>query len=94
MPTLPRTLGEMRAFRRQLEIDCARCPRRGRVSVERLVAEHGEGMTWKELQALLPGGCPKRHARDVDRCAPGFPQLPEIARELFGPDWWRLPHPR
>lgn len=89
MPTLPSTLGEMRGFRRRLEIECARCPRRGRVSVERLVAEHGEGMTLAELRKLLPGDCPKRHERDVDRCNAGFPQLVAIARELHGLDWWR-----
>ncbi len=83
---MPKTLGELRPWLTHLEPDCTRCPRRGRLNLERLIARHGEGMTLRELQALLPGDCPNRGERDVDRCAVGYPQLVEIARALYGPD--------
>jgi hypothetical protein len=89
VPEKPATLADMRSWARQLKVERARCPRRGRASVERLIAAHDEGMTLVELRRVLPGDRAKRHARVGDRCAPGFPQLPEIARELFGSDWWR-----
>jgi len=41
------TLGEMHAKgMTMLEVACRRCERRGRLSIARLIAEHGDGVLW------------------------------------------------
>ena len=47
-----------------LEISCRQCGRQGRLSVRRLIAEHGEGATaWSVVEAVS-ADCPQR-APDV-----------------------------
>jgi hypothetical protein len=71
------TLGEMRAKgMTMLEVACRRCERRGRLSIERLIAEHGDGVL--DLCAIIAADCPKmRNSTSMyDRCGVHFPELP------------------
>jgi len=50
------TLGEMRAKgMTMLEVACRRCERRGRLSIERLIAKHASGML--DLRAVIAADC-------------------------------------
>jgi hypothetical protein len=72
-------LGEVAAHIAVLEIACNRCDRKGRVSVDRLMAEHGALMSIPTLLALLSADCPKRIAAEThDVCGSHMPQLPSM----------------
>src|SRR5260370_41909997 len=64
-----------------LRVECARCQRKGRYSVRRLIEKYGRNanmMKWKEQ---LNGDCPKRDAPQLhDRCDRICPDLP---KELY-----------
>ena len=72
------TLGEMRAKgMTMLEVACRRCERRGRLSIARLIAEHGDGVL--NLRAIIAHDCPRMQnpsASIYDRCGVNFPELP------------------
>jgi hypothetical protein len=72
------TLGEMRAKgMTMLEVACRRCERRGRLRIERLIAEHGSGVL--DLCAIIAADCPKMRNPSTsihDRCGVHFPELP------------------
>jgi hypothetical protein len=75
-------LGTLRGRLVMLEVACSRCERRGRLRLDRLLAEHGPEMPLPELRVILAGDCP--HAGSVsiyDKCRVHFPQL----RGLFMP---------
>jgi hypothetical protein len=73
------TLGELRGKLDMLEVACHRCDRRGRLSLERLIAEHGADTGLPELWGTLAGDCPRAQATAIhDRCATHFPQLPAL----------------
>jgi hypothetical protein len=73
------TLGDMAdKGMRTLEVACRRCERRGRLSIARLIAEHGrdEG---GYLRQIIAHDCPKMQnpSSDIyDRCGVHFPELP------------------
>jgi hypothetical protein len=69
------TLAELRL--RHLEVRCRRCARAGRLSVARLIAEHGPEMGLPDLRAVLAEGCAKASAPVEERCSVWFPQLLE-----------------
>jgi hypothetical protein len=77
------TLGDMRAKgMTMLEVACRRCQRRGRLSIERLIREHGSGVL--DLRAIIAADCPKmrnRSASIYDRCGVHFPELPHWFHE-------------
>jgi hypothetical protein len=70
------TLGDMqRRGMRMLEVACRRCQRRGRLRIDKLIAEHGRDGTSSSVESLLHypfGWCiglrekpdPRRHARN------------------------------
>jgi hypothetical protein len=59
------TLAEMRAKgMTMLEVACRRCERRGRLRIERLIAEHGSGPL--DLGAIIAADCPRMHPLDPD----------------------------
>jgi hypothetical protein len=62
-----------------LRVECARCQRKGRYSVRRLIEKYGRHanmMKWKEQ---LNGDCPKRDAPQLhDRCDLICPDLPKV----------------
>ena len=58
-----------------MEIACSRCERRGRLQVDRLLAQYGDAEL-PELRLTLAGDCPKAAVVSIsDRCDIFFPQL-------------------
>ena len=70
------TLADLRPDVTRLPIACSRCDRRGRLSVLRLLAEHGPGTPiWKAVDGLS-ADCPRREASSImERCDVYFPGL-------------------
>ena len=61
---------------KQVDVACKKCGRRGRVSVARLLAEHGPDMPLPGLPQLIAKGCPLVNATSYyDRCGAYFPNL-------------------
>lgn len=66
-----------------LRIECARCSRAGRYSVDRLIREHGPRMKLPELRELLTEDCPLQSDRaksTLQRCQAIFPDLIALAQ--------------
>lgn len=74
------TLGEMQAKgMRMLEVGCRKCARRGRLSIARLIAEHGRD-DHGDLGALIAHDCPRMQNPSVsiyEQCGVHFPELPK-----------------
>ena len=73
------TLGELQGKLDLLDIACHRCERSGRVSLARLIEEHGADTGLPDLWESLAGDC--QHARSAalnNRCAIYYPQLPPL----------------
>jgi hypothetical protein len=74
------TLGDMQdKGMRMLVVACSGCERRGRLSIARLIAEHGHD--GYDLRWLIAHDCPKvqNPTADIyiyDRCGVHFPELP------------------
>ena len=68
---------------RTLDVACRGCTRRGRISVARLVREHGLDTAVCDTWADVNHDCPKRDAHGIyDRCRVHCPTL----AALFVPD--------
>jgi hypothetical protein len=77
------TLGELAGRLAMLEIACSRCERRGRLSVARLIEQHGADARLPDLRAVLAGNCPRVASVSInDRCGVHYPQL--VAPVLSG----------
>jgi hypothetical protein len=65
---------------RMLDIACNRCERRGRVSVARMVAEHGADAPVGVVLDAVSADCPKRveTASFYDRCGVHCPTLGDL----------------
>jgi hypothetical protein len=62
-----------------LEIGCRKCERLGRLSVARLIEEHGAGKGLNELLGTLAADCPRQNAHSIyDRCGACYPQLSSL----------------
>ena len=73
------TLGELQGKLDLLDIPCHRCERSGRVSLARLIEEHGADTGIPDLWQNLAGDCPQaRSAALNNRCAIYYPQLPAL----------------
>jgi hypothetical protein len=73
------TLGQLAGRLDMLEVACRRCPRRGRLRLSRLIAEHGVSASLPELRTVLAGDCPRlASVSPYDRCNPYYPQLPRL----------------
>jgi hypothetical protein len=73
------TLAELVGKLDLLEIRCHRCERHGRVSLARLIEEHGADMGLPDMWEALAVDC--EHARSTalhNRCAIYYPQLPGL----------------
>ena len=69
------TLGDIVGRVRMLEIACRHCERRGRLRVDRLIAEHGADLTLPYLRERLAGDCPRLLSASIyERCGAYFPQ--------------------
>ena len=59
-----------------LDVSCNRCDRRGRLSVARLLAEHGHALPGPELRRIIAHDCPRMIAGKIpDVCGIHFPQM-------------------
>ena len=68
-------LGDLAGKITILEIACRRCERRGRLSVARLIGQHGDTRL-PELRYILAGDCPNAGAVSIsERCSAYYPQL-------------------
>jgi len=73
------TLGELQGKLTILDAACHRGERSGRVSLARLIEEHGADTGLPDLWESLAGDC--EHARSAalnNRCAIYYPQLPAL----------------
>ena len=78
------TLGELVDKLDMLEVACHRCDRKGRLSLDRLIAEYDADTGLPDLWTPLAGDCPRAKSTAMhDRCAIYFPQLPALF--LTGP---------
>ena len=73
------SLGAVAAKLTQLDVACSRCPRAGRVSTARLLAEHGPALPIPELRRIVAADCPRWTATGVhDGCGVHFPGLSAV----------------
>ena len=62
-----------------VEVSCNRCDRRGRLSIARLLAEHGPALARPELRRIIAHDCPRMVAGKVpDVCGVHFPQMSRL----------------
>jgi hypothetical protein len=72
-------LGQVAARLAMLEVACDRCDRRGRLRTDRLLAEHGPGLSMPKLRLIIAADCPRMQADKMhDVCGVHFPQLPGL----------------
>ena len=78
------TLGEVaERGAAMIEIRCGRCERAGRLSVARLLAEHGPNAAMGEVMRAQVGDCPKHDEAQIqNRCDP---YCPDLVRLFFRP---------
>lgn len=70
------TLGQVARRLAVLEVSCNRCDRRGRLRIDRLMAEHGPGLPMPELCRIVAADCPRMIAGQMhDACGVHFPGL-------------------
>jgi len=68
-----------------LTLVCARCQRKGRYSVARLMSKHGDARL-TDLRTFLTADCPQRARKSIDaQCQAVFDPPPETRRER--PTW-------
>ena len=68
MPAGVVVLGQVAARLPVLEVAYNRCDRRGRLRVDRLLAEHGPALPMSELRRIIAADCPRMiagHTHDV-----------------------------
>lgn len=81
------TLGDLVGKLDMLEVACRRCDRHGRLSLERLIAEHGADMGLPDLWKPLAGDCPRAQSIAIhDGCGICYPQLPALFGVTPKPD--------
>ncbi len=75
------TLADLRPEVAHLDVACSRCDRRGRLSVARLIEQHGPGATLRDAVTGINAECPNREAHAVmERCDIYFPGLGGLLR--------------
>jgi hypothetical protein len=73
------TLAELQGKLDLLQIKCHRCERHGRVSLARLIDEHGADTGLPHLWESLAGDCANARSTALNnRCAIYYPQLPGL----------------
>ena len=71
------TLGQLAGFRTFMNVGCNRCDRRDRLSVRRLLAEHGPDLPVPELLRIIAADCARMiEGKMHDVCGIHFPGLP------------------
>lgn len=70
------TLGAVARRTAMLVVACGRCPRRGRLRIDRLLTEHGPLMSMPALRYVIAADCPRIAAsQPYDQCGIHYPQL-------------------
>ena len=86
------TLGELEGKVTMLDIACHRCERRGRVSLARLIEEHGADMGLPDLWKSLAGDCQHAESTAVhNRRAIYYPSFQRFSDEQKTADRRRGP---
>jgi hypothetical protein len=76
MPASYITLGQISGRLSVLEVACNRCDRRGRLNVDRLIAERGPQFPVPELRQVIAADCPRMiEGKISDPCGVHFPGL-------------------
>jgi hypothetical protein len=76
MPAGYIALGQISVRLSVLEVACNRCDRRGRLSIVRLIAEHGQQFPVPELRQTIAAECPRSiESKISDPCGVHFPEL-------------------
>ncbi len=75
MPHGALSLGQLAERLTHLEVRCSRCERRGRLRLDRLIAQHGADFPGPALRQIPAGDCPHRDASLYERCQVHFPNL-------------------
>jgi hypothetical protein len=71
------TLEQVAAHTATLAVECSRCDRAGRYSLNTLIDHHGPGFGIPALLRLLSDDCPKRKSLSAyDLCGVHCPDLP------------------
>ena len=78
MPHGALSLGQLAERLTHLEVRCRRCERRGRLRLDRLIAQHGADFPGPALREILAGDCPKWDASLYERCSVYFPNVPTV----------------
>jgi hypothetical protein len=74
-----RTLGEIAAWIEMLTVACNRCDRRGRLRIDRLLAEHGANLPGPELRRIIAANCRRMIAGEMhDMCGVHFPDMSKV----------------
>ncbi len=72
-------LGHVATLTDQLAVACSRCERAGRVSIARLLAQHGPDMPMTDLRRVLAVGCPRLcENRLTELCGVHYPDLARL----------------
>ncbi len=62
-----------------LNVECTKCPRKGRYSVAKLIERYGRDGNMQTWRASLTEGCPKRDGSHIyERCDIVVPDLPKV----------------
>jgi hypothetical protein len=73
-------LGDIADRLPMLDVACSKRDRRGRLSVAKLITQHGADMRLPDLREILAGDYPRaRSSSVVDRCGVHYPQLLELS---------------
>jgi hypothetical protein len=79
MPGGSITLADVSRRFPMLEVRCGNCARSGRLSIDKLIEQHGLNMPLPDLRKHLAGDCEQRTARiRKDRCEVFYPQMREL----------------
>jgi hypothetical protein len=75
------TLGQVADRLPMLEVSCNRCGRRGRLRMDRLLADHGPALPIPELRRIVAADCDRMQAMKIhDVCGVHFPALGSVSR--------------
>jgi len=74
------TLGDIADKLPMLEVACSRCERHGRLSVAKLIEQHGVDAQLTNLRTILAGDCPRVGGAVYEQCGVHYPHLVRLWR--------------
>jgi hypothetical protein len=73
------TFGDIEGKLDVLQVECTKCPRKGRYHVHKLIEKYGRRGNMTKWRDQLTGDCPKRDAHELhggcDLIWPGLPKV-------------------